>query len=278
MSNHNDRPHRFGYTGLAGTEDYTNVDWAWEFLRENASFVDAWEEARDCFNTEQKAAGVTVIRERKPSPLLEFGIRYCSSPAVEAGQAVVMWIPEWCPKVARMYAICNCRPLSHRATFDLRATNCNTINLIAEDGVQHVIFQQGNRSLQLKVCGAPLIEPVYLFAEAVGMDGNEQNYLWATRCFEHLRSTGRLPLEAFTPYARWLRMSEMLQAYRLNKLYRLNRPHDGSIIHSVAVGLYGRERVRQLQLNPHSGLRDHIRNTIEVAEKFVAWKYRELLL
>jgi len=278
MSNISDRAHRFGYTGLAGTEDYTNTDWAWEFLRENVSFVEACEEADECFSTERKGNGVTLIRERRPSPLLEFGIRYCSAPGIEARQAIVMWIPEWCPKVARMYAICGCRSLARRATFDLYTAKCKAINLIAADGVQHVLFQEEGRSFQLKVCGAPLVEPVYLFAEAAGIKGDEQNYLWASRCFEHLRQTGRLPLERFTPYARSLRMSEMLHAYRLNKTYRLNRPQSGSIIHSVAVGLYGRDKVGQLQLNPHSGLRDHVRNTIDAAEKFVAWKYRELLL
>ncbi len=270
MSDTNDNISRFGHVALAQALAYTSREWAWEFLRENSQFVDAWKQATANF----EISDVTDLRRKiveqgAVSTLSRFGVRYSSAPEQDARTAAVFWSPEMTADVLRLYAICQCKGLATPPLFHLTTVACQVTTLSGADGVQHLLFQDGARALQVRVAGASLDEPVHLFAEAIVHPDQEPAYLRALHCFEDLRLTGRLLERHFAtePYGR--RLAEVLDAIKVSRVKPRHR--------DIAVALYGEARVERDWVNPQSGLRDHVRNTLKRGRYLVSGGYREFL-
>ncbi len=270
MSDTHDNASRFGHVASPRALEHTSRDWAWEFLRENPQFVDAWAQASGNFEITQATELRRRITERGAvSDLSRFGVRYSSSPEMDVPGAAVFWSPETTADVLRLYAICHCKGLTSPPLFHLNTVACRVTTLIGADGVQHLLFQDGARALQVRVAGASLDEPVYLFAEAIVHPDQEPAYLRSLHCFEDLRLTGRLLERHFAPEPRGRRLAEVLDMLKLSHV----KPHN----RDIAIALYGEARVERDWADLQTGLKDHVRHTLKRGRYLVSGGYREFL-
>jgi hypothetical protein len=270
MSDIHESAGRFGYVPSVETSCYTLREWAWEFLRQNKEFQEAWQEARKNFTVvDDRPKRRTIIESNRSSKLSQFSLRYSSLPFLDAQAAKVIWTPDATNSVLRMYAICRRKDLSSPSLFRPENIACSMTRLIDANGIQHVLFQEEGRSLQLQVAGAPLEGPVYLFAETPVTHEQDVAYLKAVHRFENLRTTGHL-LEGDYRSDRYRpRLSEVLDALKLS--------HDRSTHRAIATKLYGGARVDKEWADTRSGMRDHVRRLIQRGRDLVSGEYRNLL-
>ena len=239
-------------------------------LRQNKQFHEAWQEARKIFTVvEDKPKRRTIIESGRSSKFSQFSLRYSSLPFLDAQTAKVIWTPDVTNGVLRMYAICRRKDLSSSSLFRPEDIACSMTRLIDADGVQHVLFQEEGRSLQLQVAGAALDRPVFLFAEPRVTHEQDMAYLKAVHRFESLRTTGHL-LEANYRSDKYRpRFSEVLHALKLS--------FDQSTHRAIAAKLYGEARVDKEWTDLRSGMRDHVRRLIQRGRDLVSGEYRNLL-
>lgn len=176
--------------------DYTarlsRREWAWEFLRRNQNFVEAWRTSQLEYGLAGYDAGTTMLVSRYETPRLsEWGLLYSSAPDQNAQLAIVFWLPELCSSVLRMTAF----PMSARidaTPFLLRDISCASVLLDVPSGPQHLLFTEEGRGLQLLVEGEEVVRPVRLLTNAAPMPEFVSGQLRALQCFNELRLTGRL--------------------------------------------------------------------------------------
>jgi hypothetical protein len=270
MSDARELTGRFGYVPTTETNGYTLREWAWEFLRQNKQFQEAWRESYPNFTiTEDKPNRRTIIESGLVSKLSRFGLRYSGAPHLDALSADVFWTPEATDDVLRMYAICRRKDLSSPSLFRLENIACPVTRLIGADGVQHVLFREEGRALQLQIAGASLDEPVYLFAQTPVTPEQEAAYLRAVRRFEHLRGSGHLLEEDYRSETHTTRLSEVLQALKLSFVQPTYR--------AVATELYGEARVDADWRDSRTGMREHVRRLIRRGRDLVEGEYRNFL-
>lgn len=133
------------------TDNLSRREWAWEFLRRNAAFRATWGVARLQYGISGYDGSTTMLvcAERTPS-LSPWGCLYCSTPEGDAREATVFWLPDLCPSVLRLNAF----PLAENIAatpFWLREIVSMSILLEFPDGPQHLLFVEGERSLQLAI-------------------------------------------------------------------------------------------------------------------------------
>lgn len=269
MSTTGDISGRFGYAAYVYTTNFTHREWAWEFLRENPGFVADWQSESNGFAVGQVSDLRRTILERDAAPgLTRWGVKYSSMPTLDAGTASVFWSPEIAADVLRMYALCRCKDLD-TPLFHIDEVACSVTLLIGMDGVQHLLFQEGGHSLQVRVAGDAVEQPVYLYAEAALDPRRTPAHLRALRCFNDLRRTGHLLERHFPPEPQGVRLDEVRHAFALA---RTITPH-----RDIAVGLYGEARVEADWTDAQSGMPDHVRRTLKRGRELVQSGYRNLL-
>ena len=249
MSDIHESAGRFGYVPSVETSCYTLREWAWEFLRQNKEFQEAWQEARKNFTVvDDRPKRRTIIESNRSSKLSQFSLRYSSLPFLDAQAAKVIWTPDATNSVLRMYAICRRKDLSSPSLFRPENIACSMTRLIDANGIQHVL---------------------YLFAETPVTHEQDVAYLKAVHRFENLRTTGHL-LEGDYRSDRYRpRLSEVLDALKLS--------HDRSTHRAIATKLYGGARVDKEWADTRSGMRDHVRRLIQRGRDLVSGEYRNLL-
>ncbi len=271
MRDDNDLVGRFGYVPDPRTAAFTNREWAWEFLRANLEFAADWHDVAEGFAVARVSESRCAIVERDARPdLTRWGVRYTSAPDLDALATTVFWAPELSVSVLRMYALCQCKHLDTPPLFRFGDLPCATTLLLAADGVQHLLFQEDGHTLQVRIAGASVDEPVYLFAEAMLHPDHAPVHLRALRCFDDLRRTGHLLEKYFPPEPHGARLAEVLHTFELSRAH--------SLTHDIAVGLYGQARVDVDWPDSRSGMFDHVRKTLKRAESLVQGGYRNLLV
>lgn len=167
-------------------------EWAWEFLRRNRDFCEAWRACQLEYGLVGFDGGTTMLVSQFEVPkLAEWGLLYCSAPDQDARIATVFWLPDLCASVLRMTAF----PLSAHidaTPFLLRDISCASVLLDVPSGPQHLLFVDEGRGLQLVVEGEEVVRPVRLLTNGAPDANCAGAQLRALQCFNALRLTGRL--------------------------------------------------------------------------------------
>lgn len=180
------------------TENYLWMDtltpreWAWEFLRRNPDFQAAWQIAKLEFGIAGYCAQTTMIVSQHQVPsLTEWGCLYCSDPRHDAREAHVIWAPEINPHVLRLSALSLTEKVE-ASPFSLREIASPSILLEMPTGLQHLLFTEGGRSLQLLIHGADVARPVRLVTDGAPGRVLAKPQLRSLQCFNDLRLAGKL--------------------------------------------------------------------------------------
>lgn len=249
--------------------DYTSRlsrrEWAWEFLRRNCEFREAWRTCQLEYGIVGYDSGTMMLVSQFETPrLTEWGLLYCSAPDQDASLATVFWSPDLCSGVLRMAAF----PLSARidaTPFLLRDISCASVLLDVPSGPQHLLFTENGRGLQLLVEGEDIVRPVRLLTDGAPQADCVSGQLHALRCFNELRLTGRLCASSVQRDPLSPRLRHVLRVLDAD-LGGATREEIGEAL--LAEG-YAAETGR--------ALRDHIRRALRRGQELMRKSYRNLL-
>ncbi len=192
----------------------------------------------------------------------------CFASSIEC-DASVFWSPDPSSHVLPIAAERALR-LPDTDRLDLSMLSCRITILTIGDGRQQVLLTDGDRSLQLTVSGASLLEPVRLSTAALWPASMMKQRLNGLECLNSLRSTGRLPARLFPAEPRRARLRWVLRAL------------DGSIAgaphRNIAVALFGKPRVDRDWADPGDHLRDIVRRAVRRGRSLMNGGYRQLLV
>ena len=74
------------------TNRFTDRGWAWEGLRRNREFQDAWQQTRSGFDWNRIGRSVTIVRAGgDENALSRWGVLYSDPPDIDARDAAVVW-------------------------------------------------------------------------------------------------------------------------------------------------------------------------------------------
>ncbi|MES2255541.1 MAG: DUF2285 domain-containing protein [Pseudomonadota bacterium] len=236
--------------------------WAWEILRRNRDFANVW--ARVDSSPASIARSRASIIKACNEALLEWDCLWADDPGLGCSDATVFWNPRACSSVLRMRAL---EP-SGAAAFELSQIVVPSVLLETRDGMQHVLFRQGSRNLQLVVTGMSIRRPVTLTADVFSSALKPQ--IRSLSCFHDLLRTGDLLDRYFLADARGARFMLILQA--------LDGWCAGASQREIAIALYGADRVKSLWNDPRSHMRDRVRRIIRRARFLLNGGYRSFLL
>lgn len=167
-----------------------------------------------------------------------------------------------------MMALANDSPLDTEPILSPES-RCRTTVLITADGLQHLLFQDRGRSLQLAVSGASVLAPVRLLTDAVLPERGRAARLAALDSFNVLRVSGRPPTRYCPPGADGYRLRIVLQA--------LDGWLAGAPYREIAVALFGQLRVVADWNDPRNHLRDRVRRAIRRGRALMTGSYLKLL-
>lgn len=153
--------------------------------------------------------------------------------------------------------------------FGLSDVTCRRVVLQADDGRQHLLFQEAGRTLQLAVSGLGLDRPRRLLTEAVIDHAAIPARLTALRCFNEIRTSGSLPARHFPADPRGRRLRLVLQA--------LDGWRAGAAYRDIAVALCGEARVETDWRHPGDHLRDQVRRAVRRGRVLMEQGYRAFL-
>ncbi|MEQ8395870.1 MAG: DUF2285 domain-containing protein [Thalassobaculum sp.] len=191
------------------------------------------------------------------------------SPEDDARSAVVFWIPHVCPHVLPVTAVAAGPAYGARA-FRLSDVRCRTTVLLSPNGVQHLLFHDSERALQLAVHGSSVFVPVRLMVDIVAEPGHVRHRLVAIEAFNAVLATGAIPASSFPAEPRGRRLRVVLQA--------LDGWLAGATNREIAAALFGRRRVDADWRDPRDHLRDQVRRAIRRGRALMAGGYRRLLV
>lgn len=155
----------FGKTAseYAYTEDLTDTDWAWEFLRRNPDYRTDYYESRAKLSKEiSHASGVRIYRTRGyHHNARKWGLAVFSNPKFNARQADVFWSQD---------ALTHCVTASSSPaeTFDAQTDldlfwDQNCCAILCDDHHQKIIVRSRNAAVDMKIIGANILfQPVQL--------------------------------------------------------------------------------------------------------------------
>jgi hypothetical protein len=253
--------------------DYTvelfATPWAWEYMRRNPKFQLARIQAETAIHVVSISERLTTLRASSGEcPLKPWRCLFSSPPQTPSHKAMVLWHPDFCPTVLRAVAIAGHAARS-RALFSLAESPLKAVLLITPDGVQHLVFRDGTRWLQLAVTGASLAEPVQITAELSVDPRVAKGQAWARQCFEDFRASGCLLEEHYPPHARSERFRECLQV--LDALQAGATPREMAEVHFDAATIAAEWN------DPSRRLQDWVRNAKRRAESLMEGRYQILL-
>jgi len=181
----NDEPYAF-------TERLSGPQWAWEFLRRNAEFRVDWRKAQIEYGLSGYDPPVTTLLSQYDAPMLsKWGLIYCTTPNDDSRMAGVFWNPNVCFAVLRIKAFLATAEIQ-AAPFVLGDLKCPSMLLEMPNGLQHLLFMDEGRRLQLAIEGVDVMRPVRLFTDSTPEKELAAEQLRALRCFNDLRLSGRL--------------------------------------------------------------------------------------
>ena len=244
-------PERYAYTRELGRDA-----WAWEFLRRNPLYRAGW--AR--FQRDKPVEGTAVLQR--------FGIITWEDPARTSLDAKVLWDEHVSRFVLPLRAE-HGRNDSSAPTLDLSGLRAWASVSLAEDPVQHVLFVESGRRLQLAVSGDDLFGQVRLLADA---PLDVTSFKWRMMLLHrlaHLVRHERFPERLYPPDPRGRRLAVILRALD-GWLAKTSQRRIGEAI------LEGQDIDRDWRNCPCE-LRDRVRLTLRRGRWLMDGGYRTLL-
>ncbi len=246
----------------------TDRGWAWEGLRRNREFQDAWLEANPGFEIHHIGRCIKVVNhDGSQSGLRRWGILYSDSPHMDASSAAVVWQTEYA-RALNAVAL----PVSASldlALFRLSDTRCSALLIQGSDGYQHVLFHCSGASMQLRISGASVLQPVHLLTDAASHTADLKSRLRRLAQFKELRTTGRCEFAEPVPKARADRLRLVLQA--------LDGFLEGATLREIAIALFGAERVERDWDDDHRHLKDRARRAVARGKWLMEGGYKTYL-
>lgn len=180
------------FESYASAERLSRPQWAWEYLRRNAEFRADWRTAQLEYGLSGYDPPVTTIVSQHDVPLLSrWGLLYCTTPNDDARMSFAFWEPDVCPGALRLKAF----PLTAKidaAPFVFDDLKCPSMLLEMPNGLQHLVFMDEGRRLQLTIEGADVMLPVRLLTDGAAQKKLATLQLRALQSFNDLRLSGRL--------------------------------------------------------------------------------------
>jgi len=244
-------------------------EWAWEFLRRNRDFCEAWRSCQLEYGIVGYDAGTTMLVSQHETPrLAEWGLLYSSAPDQDALTAIVFWSPDLCSSVLRMAAF----PLSARidaTPFLLRDIACASVLLDVPSGPQHLLFTEEGRGLQLLVEGEEVVRPVRLLTNGAPKPELVSGQLRALHCFNELRLTGRLCPSSIQRDPLSPRLRHVLRV--------LDADLAGATREEIGEVLLMEGRATERWQGSGRALRDYVRRALRRGQDLMRKSYRALL-
>lgn len=176
-----------------------------------------------------------------------------ADPDRNALDASIFWSPDICASVLTVRAepVCTDR---HEPILDISKLRCRTIILRGADGVEHVLFANNGRSLQLVVHGATIRMPVHLLTSAISESQRIERRLHLLRRLSDLVHRGDLSPRLYPPDPRCRRLAFVLRV--------LDGALAGASQRDIANALFGTSRVASDWTESGGYLRDRLRRAI----------------
>jgi hypothetical protein len=253
----------------AYTERLSGPQWAWEFLRRNAEFRADWRTAQLEYGLSGYAPPVTMMVSLYDTPMLsKWGLLYCTSPNDDARTAGVFWNPGLCSTVLRIKGF-PVREKIDATPFVLDDLKCPSMLLEMPNNLQHLLFMDEGRRLQLAIEGADVMRPVRLLTNGAPEKKLALSQFGALRCFNDLRLSGRL----YDSHIERGRGPE-----RLHLVLRiLDANLSGATRDEIARKLFADEYLDEGWSGANQLLRDRVRRAIYRGRALMHKAYRTLL-
>lgn len=188
-------------------------------------------------------------------------------PAVDARRARLFWDPVVSPQVLPVDA--SPAGNSHARVLRLDQVEITTTVLRTPNGLQHVLFADGGRALQLAVRGTDVTSEVVLRADALPPARDFQARLNGMQRLADLNTTGRLRPPLYPCHTGARRLQHVLQSL------------DGWLAaapqREIAMALFGEARVEREWRHPGDHLRDQVRRAVRRGRLLMAGAYRRFL-
>lgn len=244
-------------------------EWAWEFLRRNQAFCEAWRSCQLEYGIVGYDAGTTMLVSQFETPrLTEWGLLYSSAPDQDALTAIVFWSPDLCSSVLRMTAF----PLSARidaTPFLLRDIACASVLLDVPSGPQHLLFTEEGRGLQLLIEGEEIVRPVRFLTNGAPKPELVSGQLRALHCFNELRLSGRLCASSVQRDPLSPRLRHVLRV--------LDADLAGATREDIGEVLLAEGRATERWQGSGRALRDYVRRALRRGQDLMRTSYRTLL-
>jgi hypothetical protein len=232
---------------------------AWEFLRRNPDYQNAW-----------LAASSEPLRSVGEScDAAAWGLVRFESPERNARLANVFWhrsvsrevLPVMASKTEHAEQIQELPPYGLQCRVTMQA---------GRDGEQHILFAEEGRSFQLEVHGLQGLANVRLATEVVLLSPRQAAArLQALRRFSDMITHRRLRTFLYPPDKRASRFARLLQV--------LDGSNAGASYRDIALVIFGEERVSADWRDPGAHLRDHLRRALHSGRALMMSGYRRLL-
>jgi hypothetical protein len=240
---------------------------AWEFVRRNAKLEAAWSALKPAWQESVADHGLKIVHA-PPDMASSSSSWLWASSFDDATQASVIWDPASTAHVLKVVALPPRMALGGQV-LDLEFLTTEKTLFVTADGQQQLLLRDGTRSLQLDIRGAPITEPVALFADTAVPENRPDAHLALLRCFSALRLTGDLPKDCLAPHPYAKRAALVLVA--------LDGYLAGVAHRDIAVAMYGLERVDRDWSDPGEHLRDGVRRAIARGVALMEGGYRIFL-
>lgn len=219
--------------------------WAWEFLRRNIGYAEAW-------------------RTRDPGPD-RWNLHAYVDPVATADIAPAVWKRSgYILSVSRTPA-----PVEHAHAFDTRDARCNLFSLRDSDTREHLLIMDEGRRLQLDVAGEVVVGRALLSPVAGKGDTSATRRHALTRALDHLILHGRLPERLYRGESGAHRLLFVLLA--------LDGVRDGIPPQELAPMLFGPARLQHSGRGQLRALRAQISRAVARGEWLVQQGYPTLL-
>ncbi len=241
------------------TKRFTKLNWSWEILRKNPDYIRDWR--INAVNDNFGAAEPTPDSEK-------WGLLYFEDPAFDSTVATPFWLPEICPFVLNL-TIQKAQNSSGLFDLEVDRLKCKVFVRNRGEDVQHVLFSDGHKTLQLCCQGDDIRQGrVNITVHIEGLHYLRQNQVMLKRLNGLLQHKSLLD-HHFEPSKHSRRYTEILRMLSLKK--------SGIPQRKIAEILFSRKRIEIEWNDPGGYLRDPVRRALRRGEQLLLGKYLDLL-
>lgn len=253
----------------AWTLELPRRGFAWELLRRNTHYREAWLHVAEQQRFTRHPSGAQIVTMDRPlnSSLKWSLLGPLENPAQDARVCRVFWSPRECSDTLAVTA--TPAATSDTAFPSAQTLHCKMAVFNESTGTQHVLFTEAGQVLQLQVSGASILDRVKLAAEVIQAGGTAAHRFRAIERLRDLQAHRSLRPHLYAPAKGAIRFVEILQT--------LDGLSQSATHKDIAAALFGMQRVSQEWAGQNRHMRDKVRKTIKRATQLVNGEYRTLL-